>query len=46
MLSAMCLSARVAEAAQPFGFKEIRVAQSPRETSLLNLLAAHAADRA
>lgn len=46
MFGAMCLSARVAEAAQAFGFKEIRVAAQPRETSLLGLLAEHAADRA
>jgi uroporphyrinogen-III synthase len=46
MFGAMCLSARVAEAAKAFGFKEIRVAAGPRETSLLALLADHAADRA
>jgi uroporphyrinogen-III synthase len=46
MFGAMCLSARIAEAARPFGFNEIRIAAQPRETSLLALLAEHAADRA
>jgi uroporphyrinogen-III synthase len=45
-LAALCLSARIATAAEPFGFRGIRIASAPRESALLALLGDIAANRA